>query len=382
MLKRIMSVKYYDIGFNLTDDMFCGIYHGKKYHESDIPNILNRAYQRNVRAVLVTGSSIEESREAIKLIKDFQSKTAINLYYTIGVHPCCVNEFVQCDTKSGINNPTNNEDMNQQLFDNMDINHVHNKLKELFELIQSNIDSNNNSLRAIGEIGLDYDRLHYSCKDLQKMLFEEQLKLSCLIKDDSIPLFLHMRNCGQDFIQILKKFIIGFLDTKDQFNLKSLVHEQDQNNSIFYKFNPNRKFVVHSFTDSLKDLQDLLNLSPNCYIGMNGASFRDIKNIECVKYVPLDRLLLETDAPWCEIKRTHEAWKYLSESDKENKFKLIKKDKLQNIPIEEWDGYMIKGRNEPCMMENVAKVVSNIKQIPLQKVIDTVWETSCSVYGE
>lgn len=382
MLKRIMSVKYYDIGFNLTDDMFCGIYHGKKYHESDIPNILNRAYQRNVRAVLVTGSSIEESQEAIKLIKDFQSKTAINLYYTIGVHPCCVNEFVQSDTKSGINNPTNNEDMNQQLFDNMDINHVHNKLKELFELIQSNIDSNNNSLRAIGEIGLDYDRLHYSCKDLQKMLFEEQLKLSCLIKDDSIPLFLHMRNCGQDFIQILKKFIIGFLDTKDQFNLKSLVHEQDQNNSIFYKFNPNRKFVVHSFTDSLKDLQDLLNLSPNCYIGMNGASFRDIKNIECVKYVPLARLLLETDAPWCEIKRTHEAWKYLSESDKENKFKLIKKDKLKNIPIEEWDGYMIKGRNEPCMMENVAKVVSNIKQIPLQKVIDTVWETSCSVYGE
>ena len=382
MLKRIMSVKYYDIGFNLTDDMFCGIYHGKKYHESDIPNILNRAYQRNVRAVLVTGSSIEESREAIKLIKDFQSKTAINLYYTIGVHPCCVNEFVQSDTKSGINNPTNNEDMNQQLFDNMDINHVHNKLKELFELIQSNIDSNNNSLRAIGEIGLDYDRLHYSCKDLQKMLFEEQLKLSCLIKDDSIPLFLHMRNCGQDFIQILKKFIIGFLDTKDQFNLKSLVHEQDQNNSIFYKFNPNRKFVVHSFTDSLKDLQDLLNLSPNCYIGMNGASFRDIKNIECVKYVPLARLLLETDAPWCEIKRTHEAWKYLSESDKENKFKLTKKDKLKNIPIEDWDGYMIKGRNEPCMMENVAKVVSNIKQIPLQKVIDTVWETSCSVYGE
>lgn len=382
MLKRIMSVKYYDIGFNLTDDMFCGIYHGKKYHESDIPNILNRAYQRNVRAVLVTGSSIEESREAIKLIKDFQSKTAINLYYTIGVHPCCVNEFVQSDTKSGINNPTNNEDMNQQLFDNMDINHVHNKLKELFELIQSNIDSNNNSLRAIGEIGLDYDRLHYSCKDLQKMLFEEQLKLSCLIKDDSIPLFLHMRNCGQDFIQILKKFIIGFLDTKDQFNLKSLVHEQDQNNSIFYKFNPNRKFVVHSFTDSLKDLQDLLNLSPNCYIGMNGASFRDTKNIECVKYVPLDRLLLETDAPWCEIKRTHEAWKYISESAKENKFKLIKKDKLKNIPIEEWDGYMIKGRNEPCMMENVSKVVSNIKQIPLQKVIDTVWETSCSVYGE
>lgn len=382
MLKRIMSAKYYDIGFNLTDDMFRGIYHAKKYHECDIPNILNRAYQKNVKTVLVTGSSIEESREVIKLIQEYQSKTPINLYHTIGVHPCCVNEFVQSEVNSGINNLTNNENMNQQLFDNMDINHVQNKLKELFELIQVNIGKNNGSLRAIGEIGLDYDRLHYSCKDLQKLLFEEQLKLSCLIKDDSMPLFLHMRNCGQDFVQILKKFIIGFLDTKDLFNLKSLVHEQDQNNSIFYKFNPNRKFVVHSFTDSLTDLKELLNLSPNCYIGMNGASFRETSNIECVKYIPLDRLLLETDAPWCEIKRTHEAWKYLSDSDKANKFKAIKKDKLKNISTEEWDAYMIKGRNEPCTMENVAKVVSNVKQLPFQEVIDTVWQTSCNVYGE
>ncbi|KAK5779451.1 hypothetical protein RI543_003342 [Arxiozyma heterogenica] len=377
-----MSAKYYDIGFNLTDDMFRGLYHGKKYHESDISNILTRAYQRNVKTVLVTGSSIEESREVIKLIQEYQSKTPINLYHTIGVHPCCVNEFVQSEVNSGINNPTNNEEMNQQLFDNMDIDHVKGKLKELFELVQANIDDSNNSLRAIGEIGLDYSRLHYSCKDLQKLLFEEQLKLSCLIKNDSIPLFLHMRNCGQDFIQILKKFIIGFLDTKDLFNLKSLVHEQDQNNSIFYKFNPNRKFVVHSFTDSLTDLKDLLNLSPNCYIGMNGASFRETNNIECVKYIPLDRLLLETDAPWCEIKRTHEAWKYLSDRDKENKYKLIKKDKLKNISKEEWDDYMIKGRNEPCTMENVAKVISNVKQLPLEKVIDTVWQTSCNVYGE
>lgn len=377
-----MFAKYYDIGFNLTDDMFCGLYHGKKYHESDIPNILTRAYQRNVKTVLVTGSSIEESRKVIKLIQEYHSKTPINLYHTIGVHPCCVNEFVQSEVNSGINNPTNNEEMNQQLFDNMDIDHVKGKLKELFELVQANIDDNNNSLRAIGEIGLDYSRLHYSCKDLQKLLFEEQLKLSCLIKDDSIPLFLHMRNCGQDFIQILKKFIIGFLDTKDLFNLKSLVHEQDQNNSIFYKFNPNRKFVVHSFTDSLTDLKDLLNLSPNCYIGMNGASFRETNNIECVKYIPLDRLLLETDAPWCEIKKTHEAWKYLSDSDKENKYKLIKKDKLKNISKEEWGDYMIKGRNEPCTMENVAKVISNVKQLPLEKVIDTIWQTSCNIYGE
>lgn len=378
MLKRVMTAKYYDIGLNLTDDMFHGIYHGKKQHESDIVNILNRAHQRHVATALVTGSSIEESREVIKLVEQYQT-SPVNLYYTIGVHPCSVNEFVQSETSSRINNPTNDHDLNQELYENMDISHVQDKLKELFDLIQSNMD--NESFRAIGEIGLDYDRLHYSCKELQNLLFEEQLKLSCLVKDSSKPLFLHMRNCGKEFIQILKKFIIGFLDNDDTFNLKSLVHEQDPQNAIFYKFNSERKFVVHSFTDSLQDLNDLITLSPNCFIGMNGASLRNLENIECVREIPINRLLLETDSPWCEVRRTHESWKFLSEGF-EPKFKSVKKDKLAKIPQEDWDQYMIKGRNEPCTMDTVAEIVANIKQIPLQQVIDTVWKTSCDVYGK
>lgn len=378
MLKRAMTAKYYDIGLNLTDDMFHGIYHGKQQHESDIIYILQRAYQRNVKTALVTGSSIEESREVVKLIEKYRF-SPVNLYYTIGVHPCSVNEFVQSETSSRINNPTNNHDLNQELYENMDRNHVQAKLKELYDLIQTN--KHDEAFRAIGEIGLDYDRLHYSCKDLQKLLFEEQLKLSCLVHDSSKPLFLHMRNCAKDFIQILKKFIIGFLDNDDIFNLKSFVHEQDPQNAIFYKFNPERKFVVHSFTDSLQDLNDLINLSPNCFIGMNGASLRNAENIECVQQVPINRLLLETDSPWCEVRRTHESWKFLP-ADYEPKFKSVKKDKLWKIPQDEWDDYMIKGRNEPCNMETVTEIIANIKQLPLQHVIDTVWENSCKVYGE
>lgn len=381
MWKRVMSAKYYDIGLNLTDDMFHGIYHGKNQHEPDIVNILKRAHERHVQTALITGSSIGESREVVRLVEQYKECSPINLYHTIGVHPCCVNEFVQSKTSSGINKPTNDEDLNQWLYDNMDNDHVQLKLKELFQLIQSNI-KENRSFRAIGEIGLDYDRLHYSCKDLQNLLFEEQLKLACLVENDSIPLFLHMRNCGDKFIKILKKFIIGFLDNDDPFHLKNLVHEQDPQNAIFYKFNPERKFVVHSFTDSLQDLKALLNLSPNCYIGMNGASFRNESNIECVRYIPLNRLLLETDSPWCEVKRTHESWKFLPQDWEPHNYKSVKKDKLSKIPPEEWDNYMIKGRNEPCNMETIAQIVANIKEIPVEKVINTVWETSCKVYGE
>lgn len=86
---------------------------------------------------MLTGSSREESWEYIKLIRKFQTKTSINLKYTIGAFPCYVNKFVKSNDNSYIGNPTkNNEDINQQLFDNIELIHVHKELKKLFELIQ------------------------------------------------------------------------------------------------------------------------------------------------------------------------------------------------------------------------------------------------------
>lgn len=376
-------MKYYDIGFNLSDPMFRGIYHGKQYHDPDIKNVLHRASERCVKTVLLTGSSIVESKQVIQLKESLKHASPVNMYYTIGVHPCCVNEFVENNESvesgsSTIDNPSNDEDYNLSLFKSLANNKTFAslKLKELFELMSEKL--SDSDLRAIGEFGLDYDRFHYSCKELQLLFFEEQLKLACLLKNDNLPLFLHMRNCCQDFINILRKFIVGFTDMEDSFNLKHLV---GSNKPIHYKFNANRKFVVHSFTDSPSDMTNLLNLSENCYIGMNGASFRSQENIECAKLVPLNRLLLETDAPWCEIRRTHESYQFL-ENYQSLVYKSVKKDKLVKVPEEDWNNYMIKSRNEPCTMEQVATVVANIKKIPLSEVVDQVWETSCSVYGE
>ncbi|CCF60773.1 hypothetical protein KAFR_0L01630 [Kazachstania africana CBS 2517] len=378
---RAMPMKYYDIGFNIVDPMFQGVYHGRKSHDSDILHVLNRATRHNVKAALLTGSSIEESKETIQMASQLRDKTNMNLYYTIGVHPCCVNEF--CNTKSQsstIDNPSNDHDYNKLLHDTMwdDLSYPKAKLKELYELYESQLASSQ-YFRAIGEIGLDYDRLNYSCKDLQLLFFEEQLKISCLLgeKGDKLPLFLHMRNCGTDFIKILSKFIKGFTDNEDRFEMKKLINT---NEPIVYRFHPERKFVVHSFTDTVEDMENLLNLSPNCYVGMNGASFRNDENIEAVKKVPIDRLLLETDAPWCEIKRTHSSYKYLQ--DYKMPFNSVKKDKLAKIEEIDWEEYMIKSRNEPCTMEQNAIVVSNIKNLELAKVAEVVWDTTCSIYGE
>ncbi len=54
---------------------------------------------------------------------------------------------------------------------------------------------------AVGECGLDYDRLQFCDIAVQKRYFEMQLQLSA---EFNLPLFLHHRNCHQDFRQIIE----------------------------------------------------------------------------------------------------------------------------------------------------------------------------------
>jgi len=74
------------------------------------------------------------------------------------------------------------------------------------------------------------------------------------------------------------------------------------------------------------------------YIGVNGCSLKTQENIDVVKKIPLDRILLETDAPYCDIRNTH-----ASASLVKTNFERIKKEKMEK-------GLICKDRNEPCMI--------------------------------
>lgn len=383
-------LKYYDIGLNLTDPMFHGVYNGKEYHPADYGRVLDRAAQRHVKVALVTGSSIVESQSAIELINGVKGRSSLKLYHTIGVHPCCVNEFAdvsQADKPSStIDSPSMDEAYNESLYKKVlsDPSFAQGKLKQLYQLMIQQGNASESSFRSIGEIGLDYDRFHYSSKEMQMLFFEEQLKISCLNdKLGSYPLFLHMRNACDDFVRILQKFITGFTDDKDTFQLQGL--DASLSNKT-YKFHPDRKLVVHSFTGSESDLQKLLNMSPNCFIGINGCSLRNEENLAVVKQIPVERLLLETDAPWCEIKRTHASFQYLAKQQESNAFeypafKSLKKNKLAD-KLDADELYTVKGRNEPSNMEQVAVVISQVKDIDLPTLADATWKTSCNIFGE
>lgn len=116
---------------------------------------------------------------------------------------------------------------------------------------------------AVGEAGLDYFYNH-SPKEDQKELLHFQLQLA---KDHSLPLIFHIREAFADFWPIF-----------------------DQYQGL--------RGVIHSFTASVAELEQAL--SRGLYIGLNGIMTftKDEKQLEMAKRVPLQKLLLETDAPF------------------------------------------------------------------------------------
>ncbi|EEB06125.2 TatD protein, partial [Schizosaccharomyces japonicus yFS275] len=303
------SLKLYDIGFNGTDPVFRGIYHDKQRHEDDFGAIIERAKSQGVERMMLTGDTLEHSEHALELCEKYDGLFAC----TAGVHPCQAEVFDKYPEGSEV------------------------YLEQLESFIRQNMAKG--KIVAFGEIGLDYDRLHYANKETQLKCFEAQLGIATKVK---LPLFLHSRAAADDFVSILSRYLPDLP----------------------------KGGVVHSFTGSLEELDMYLKLG--LYIGVNGCSLKTETNVEAVRRIPLDRLLLETDAPWCEVRPSHEGYKFLK--DFTPPYPSCKKERFKK-------NCMVRGRNEPCNMVIVAKIVAEIKNISVEELCETVWKNSVSLLG-
>lgn len=77
------------IGINLSDQIYRGVHYGKKAHDDDLHKVVERALEVGVSKMMVTGSDLEESKNAIKLAEQFPGLC----YATVGVHPCSAKSF-------------------------------------------------------------------------------------------------------------------------------------------------------------------------------------------------------------------------------------------------------------------------------------------------
>jgi TatD DNase family protein len=121
---------------------------------------------------------------------------------------------------------------------------------------------------AWGEIGLDYHYMH-SPAEVQKQVFIQQLKIA---QQHKMSIVIHSREADQDCLQILAEYLT-----------------------------PDARVHVHCLTStSISYALELLKLSPNLMIGFTGAvTFASAETLrKVVTSVPLNRILLETDAPF------------------------------------------------------------------------------------
>ncbi|EPY33842.1 hypothetical protein STCU_01924 [Strigomonas culicis] len=123
--------------------------------------------------------------------------------------------------------------------------------------------------------------------------------------------------------------------------------------------------VVHSFTGTAGELQRYLDLT--LYIGINGCSLKTEENLAVAKLVPLERLLIETDGPWCDIRNTHASRRLLQQRGAERASKLCVSDELlAPFPVCKKEkfaaGSVVKGRCEPCHVVSVLETLYELRR--------------------
>lgn len=168
---------------------------------------------------------------------------------------------------------------------------------------------------AVGECGLDFNRM-FSPQELQIDVFQQQLQLATTVNK---AVYLHERDAFDTQISLLKAHQI-------------------------------HHGIAHCFTSSQRELAAYVDLG--LYIGITGWVCDERRGAalqDAVRYLPLDRLILETDAP------------YLLPRN------LATKPKSR--------------RNEPAFLMAIAEMVAHLKQCPVEQVLNAAWHNSCQLFN-
>jgi len=244
--------------------------------KDDRKEVLERALKNDVWVVNV-GTQRDTSESALELAEKYPE----GVWAAVGLHPIHADKSYHDAEELGGGEAALEFTSRGEEFD-------YDYYKKLAE---------NHKVVAIGECGLDYYRLSADTKKKQKEIFEKQIALSNEIKK---PLMVHCREAFADLIEILS----------------------EQRSSV--------AGIVHFFSGTTENAGKLMDLGFSFSFGGVLTFARDYDKV--VKYIPMGRVLLETDAPY-----------------------------VAPVP------YRGK-RNEPSYVIEVAKKIAEIKDLTLEEV--------------
>lgn len=265
-------------------------------YRDDGDAVVRRAFDVGV-AIIAPSSQIDTSRRAVEYAQRWNDA---RLRAAVGLHPIHLEDIRVDSAEVGeqFKFRTRKEEFVRENYE---------------ELVRSDM------VVAVGEIGLDYwrrpkgkaRRAEYEAR--QKEAFVAQLDLAA---DYGKPVILHCRVAHDDMLAI--------------------VSEHTRYNKLDYPG------VVHSYTGDLVQLEKFLNLG--FAIGVNGLLFKLPFVEEAVKAAPLDRIVLETDAP------------YLSPPSAPE-------------------------RNEPMYLPEIAKRIAQLKEVSLAEVERVTTANAIRIFG-
>ena len=178
----------------------------------------------------------------------------------------------------------------------------------------SNLAVSSARVRAWGEIGLDFNRM-YSPREIQEKWLSRQIVEA---RKTGLPLIFHERDSNGRFLEILRS---------------------DKS--------PDQAGVVHCFSGNRQELSAYLDLGLS--IGITGVITIKTRGEELrrlVKYIPDDRLLVETDAP------------YLTPTPDRNRVK----------------------RNEPAFVRTVFMKLAEVRDQPPETLAAVIWNNTCRLF--
>ena len=164
---------------------------------------------------------------------------------------------------------------------------------------------------AIGEIGLDYYWAENPPKEFQQMVFRRQLELALELE---LPVIVHDREAHGDSLAIVKEF-------------------------------PGVRGVFHCYSGSVEDAKTLIKLG--WHLSFTGTiTFKNARKApEVIAAVPLERMMVETDAPY-----------------------------LTPVPF--------RGkRNDSGYVHLVAEKIAQLKGLPAEQVERQTWENGIRFFG-